>query len=324
MFTVQEMIDETTRYKNSYDSVVLADFTYSEAGGQLLTDKHNDYSYDVGTATDGFDNLSKHLGVPSKLAMKLPPKMREDLINHFLEQESNKEVNITLNNNIMLGIHNSNKPLIMQNKVAEMISTVFKPTDSVSKFSLVNGFQAFIHTPELYVDARPGDRTQGGVYVSSLFGEVPTVSVYMERLVCSNGMVALSEYDKVRVTGQSNSEIIENMKLLTNLALDSTIPDYLNNWKKMTTIKSTNPEQLIHRLAKENGINSKLESSIMEAASSLTNDSYYDIVNLITNFQHADGIEGSNQLEKLQVLGGNAIRDLGGHRCNNCQHSLEI
>jgi hypothetical protein len=250
--------------------------------------------------------------------------MREDLINHFLDQESNKEVNITLNGNILLGVHNANKPLIMQNKIAEMIAEMFKPTDSVSKFTLVDGFEAYIHTPDLYIDARPEDRTQGGVYVSSLFGDAPTVSVYMERLVCTNGMVALSEYDKVRVTGQSNSEIIEGMKDLISLAVDRTIPDYLANWKKMTTIKSANAEQLIHRLAKENGINAKLESAIIEASSSLTNDTYYDIVNLITGFQHADGVEGSNQLEKLQVLGGNAIRDLGGHRCNNCQHSLEI
>lgn len=318
------MVDEVNKYKNSYETVILADFTYSEAGGQHLTDKHNGFSYDVGTSEDGYDSLLKHLSVPSKLADKLTPKMREDLFNYFLDQESNKEVNITLNKDILLGIHAANKPLIMQSKVAEMLTTVFKPTDNVSKFSLVNGFEAYIHTPEIFIDARPEDRTQGGVYVSALFGEAPTVSVYLERLVCSNGMVALSEYDKVRVTGQSNSEILEGMKALTNLALDSTIPDYLKNWKKMTTITSSNPEQLIHRLSKENGINAKLESAIIEAAASLPNDSYYDIVNLITSFQHAEGVEKSNQLEKLQVLGGNAIRDLGGHRCNNCQHSLEI
>jgi len=45
------------------------------------------------------------------------------------------------------------------------------------------------------------------------------------------------------------------------------------------------------------------------------------VINLITSLQHEEGV-GGTQLFRLQALGGNAIRDMGGHRCNNCQHNL--
>ena len=91
----------------------------------------------------------------------------------------------------------------------------------------------------------------------------------------------------------------------------------------MTDVRSTNPEQLIHRLSKENDLSPKIETRIIEAAASLDDSSYYDVINLITSFQHAEGVD-PKQVNKLQVLGGNAVRDMGGHRCVNCQHNLDI
>jgi hypothetical protein len=74
-------------------------------------------------------------------------------------------------------------------------------------------------------------------------------------------------------------------------------------------------------LTREAGINEKIESVIIDRANSLESNTYYDVVNLITSMQHETGISGT-QLFRIQNLGGNAVRDLGGHRCNNCQHSL--
>jgi len=103
--------------------------------------------------------------------------------------------------------------------------------------------------------------------------------------------------------------------------LNEDVPAYLENWQRLQDIKSANPEQLIHRLTREAGVSEKIESAIIERAAGLESNSYYDVINLITSLQHEEGV-GGTQLFRLQALGGNAIRDMGGHRCNNCQHNL--
>lgn len=320
MLTVKEMLEEVNKVKIAVDTMPLSEFTYAESTTKQLVHSSG-LVYDMGIGNIGYDSLIKRLGVNNKLSDKITPKLRQDLFNHLLSTAN--EANITSTEGMLLGIYDAKKPLLSQNDVANSILEVFDENDSVTRFEVLEGFQAYIHSPGLFVDARKDDRTQGGVFVSAMYGEAPTVSVYLERLVCSNGMVGLAEYDKVRVTGQSNGEIIRNIVDLMQASVSQVIPGYLENWQRMTTIKSGNPEQLIHRLAKENGLNPKLESHIMEAVASLESDTYYDIVNLMTSFQHAEGVPGTNQFDKLLVLGGNAVQSLGGHRCNNCQHSLE-
>jgi hypothetical protein len=320
MLTVKEMLEDINKMKVRVDPLPLNEFTYVETTTKQLNHVSG-ITYEMGNGNIGYDNLLKRLGVNNKLSDKLTPQLRQSLLNHLLSGMG--EANITSTEGMLLGVYDAKKPILSQNDVANSILEVFNENDVVTRYNNLEGFQAYVHSPELFVDARKEDRTQGGVYISAMYGEVPTVSVYLERLICSNGMVSLAEYDKVRITGQSNGEIIMGIVDRMKAAVDQVIPNYLNNWSEMTRISSGNPEQLIHRLAKENGINPKLESRIIEEVPSIEADTYYDIVNLMTSFQHAEGVPGTNQFDRLLVLGGNAVQNMGGHRCNNCQHSLE-
>jgi len=290
------------------------------SGGAFVVDRTTGSSYSL-PEEGGLEAFCKYLGVPAKFILKLPEAMQGNIVNHFIAQNAASLGVISHVSGETQGVYKPSSLIMPPKKIAAMVSDIFKDTDIVAKFDYAEGLAVNIYTPEMYVDARTDDRTNGGIRFEAFHGNNPRVSAYMERLVCTNGMVATSDLDSIAVKGYSLDEIINNMESAARLLLTSTVPNYLENWKKLTTIRSTNPEQLIHRLVKENEISTKIESRIIEAASSLENDSYYDVVNLITSFQHESSID-EKQFGKLQVLGGNAVRDLGGHRCNGCAHLL--
>ena len=270
-----------------------------------------------------FANFTTFIGAPGKFLMKLHPEMRKSVVDYMIQKSHEVEGTITLQENELLNIFKSDQLLLPPNKVVETVSSLFSDDDVISQLDFRTGLVMNIRTGGLETAIKAGDITQGGIRFDTTHGKSPEVSAYMERLVCTNGMVATSDLDKIPVRGYTLSEVLNSMQHIADHYLNTTVPRFLDNWKKLTDVRSTNPEQLIHRLAKENDLSPKIESRIIEAAASLEDDSYYGVINLITSFQHAEGVD-PKQVNKLQVLGGNAVRDMGGHRCVNCQHNLDI
>ena len=333
--TIKEMKEFVDAQTPSYSTVQLGDLefipvaspamtlpgSHVRVGGPTVVDKNTGENYTL-NEDGGLDSFCKYLGVPAKFLTKLPMVMQTDIVNHFINKNRDTLGVFSHISQEVQAVYKPTAVIIPPKNIAEMVNRIFEDTDIVGKLEYQEGLALNIYTPQLYVDARTDDRTSGGIRFSAFHGTNPRVSAYMERLVCTNGMVATSDFDTIAVKGYSLEEIVNNMEVAARILLKTTVPEYLENWKKMTTIRSTNPEQLIHRLVKENDISPKLESRIIEAAASLANDAYYDVVNLVTSFQHIDGVD-EKQFNKLQVLGGNAVRDLGGHRCTNCQHNLD-
>lgn len=322
MLTVKQLNDDIGKLTPSLDSVVVGDFQFNTAGptGDCLVNKNTGEIF--GFTEDSFKNFSKYLGIPPYFAEKLPPSILGQVVDHFIEVNREKPATMSHFGEEFHNLFDSKSLLLPPNEVMSRVVKIFNPEDVVSHLDFINGLVINVRTINVEKDILPGDITQGGIRFNATYGAKPQVSAYMERLVCSNGMVATNELDVVPLRGFTLNEVLANVEHMAEHYLKSLLPNYLENWKKMTTITSTNPEQLIHRLARENDLSTKLESHIIDAASSLSGSSYYDVVNLITSFQHADGVD-ANQSEKLRQLGGNAVRDLGGHRCTSCQHNLD-
>lgn len=326
MLTVKELQEQIVRISPTYSPKILGSLEYiplvdGETGRDGLVDRVSGeyYAFD----DEVFSNFAKFIQVPAKFAEKLPMSLRGQVIGHFIEQRKDEEVVMTHFGNQFQNMYENRKVLLPSEQIMDMVGRLFKPTDVISKVDFKDGLILNIRTEELSKAVKVGDVTQGGIRFNALHGATPQVSPYMERLVCTNGMVATSDLDSIPVRGFTLNEILTSMERMADHYLTSTIPDYLENWRKLTEIRSVNPEQLIHRLSRENDLSTKIESRIIEAAASLEDSSYYDVINLITSFQHAEGVD-ETQFCKLQCLGGNAVRDLGGHRCINCQHNLEL
>ena len=276
---------------------------------------------ELGFSEDSFGNFLKYLTIPAKFLYKLPSPLQTEVVNHMLGKWEDSPAIISTYGDEFWNLYNDKTMMISNKRMAEVVTDVFDGDAKISKASFLEGMVLNIQTSEVSTAVKPGDITNGGIRLYAPLGKNPYVSAYMERLVCSNGMVATNEWDALSIRGRTVDEVIKEMEYLARKVLTTDIPAYLDNWKQMQEIKSSNPEQLIHRLVREAGVNEKIESVIIDRANALESNSYYDVVNLITSLQHEEGVSES-QLFRLQALGGNAVRDLGGHRCNNCQHSL--
>ena len=328
MLTVKELVDNAGKLTPSFTPVVLGDLQYeptvsvtgrTSTSEGLIRKSTGEIFY---FGEKGFDNFAKHLGMPAYFMDKLPPTLRTQIVDHFLDVNKERESNIAHFDSEIHNLFKTNVLLVPPRDLIERISRIFKPEDVVSRLDFMDGLVVNVRTTEVQNASKPGDITQGGIRFNAFYGNKPQVSAYMERLVCSNGMVATNDLDTIPVRGFTNNEVLANIEHMASHYLNTLLPRYLDNWQRMTTITSTNPEQLVHRLAREADLSPKLESRIIDAVSSLEDNTYYDVVNLITSFQNAEDIETA-QFEKLQKLGGSAIRDLGGHRCTSCQHNLD-
>ena len=325
MLTVKELQEQIDKVSPTYTTTTLGSYKYiplvdGETGRDGLVNEVSGeyYAFD----DQVYANFTKYLGVPAKFTEKLPVSLRSQVIDHFMAEKADDQVTMTHFGNQFQNMYEERTLLLPPQKVMEVVGKLFKPDDVISSLDFKDGLIVNVRTGQYEGAAKVGDITQGGIRFNALHGAKPQISPYMERLVCSNGMVATSDLDQIPVRGFTLDEILTSMEKMAGAYLSSTIPAFLENWKKLTEIHSSNPEQLIHRLAREADLSTKIESRIIEAAASLEDDSYYDVINLITSFQHEEGVDG-NQLFKIQQLGGNAVRDLGGHRCTNCQHNLE-
>lgn len=327
MLTIKELKDSIDKLTPKYVPVTIGEFEYIPAlgieihGDGLLSKSTGEL---FGFADDAaFGNFTTFIGAPGKFLMKLHPEMRKSVVDYMIQKSHELEGTITLQDNELLNIFKADQLLLPPDKVVGTVSSLFKDDDVVSQLDFRTGLVMNIRTSNVETAVKAGDITQGGIRFDTTHGKSPEVSAYMERLVCTNGMVATSDLDKIPVRGYTLAEVLNSMQHIADHYLNTSVPHFLENWKKLTDVRSTNPEQLIHRLSKENDLSPKIETRIIEAASSLEDSTYYDVINLITSFQHAEGVD-QKQVNKLQILGGNAVRDMGGHRCVNCQHNLDI
>ena len=327
MLTVKELRDSIDRITPKYVPGTVGDFEYipsvsGETSGDALMRKSTGEIFGFSDEL-AFGNFATFIGAPGKFLMKLHPEMRKSVIDYMIQKSHEVECTVTLQSSELLNVFKADQMLLPPDKVLERVSPLFNDEDVVSYLDFRTGLVMNIRTSNVSTAVKPGDITEGGIRFDTTHGKSPEVSAYMERLVCTNGMVATSDLDKVPVRGYTLEEVLHSMQNIADHYLNTAVPNFLENWKKLTDVRSTNPEQLIHRLSKENDLSPKIETRIIEAAASLDDSSYYDVINLITSFQHAEGVD-PKQVNKLQVLGGNAVRDMGGHRCVNCQHNLDI
>jgi hypothetical protein len=326
MLTIKELKSSIDSITPNYVPVTVGDFEYisslggGTAGDGLLRKSTGEL---LGFADEiSFSNFATFIGAPSKFLLKLNSTMRKNVIDYMIQESSGVEATVTVQDSSLLNIFKSNQLLLPPNKVFERVLTLFGDEDVISKLDFRTGLVMNVRTSDVSVAVSPGDITEGGIRFNATHGISPEVSTYMERLVCTNGMVVTSEIDKVPVRGYTLTEVLDSMEKIATHYLNNEVPNFLDNWGKLKEINSKNPEQLIHRLSRENSLSPKVETRIIEAAASLTDSTYYDVVNLITSFQHAEGVD-SKEADKLQVLGGNAVRDMGGHRCTGCAHLLD-
>jgi len=313
---VKELVSVVEKVSPDYHTTSLNQLEYR---GDRVVDRANGQEYNF--TDSSLNNFVNYLTIPAKFFERLNTDLREQTVNYMLQRYADEPVLLSNYGHELGNLYSANTSVIPNRAIAEVATKIFGGEDSISDLRLDEGIRLSIPTMETQVAVKPGDVTNGGLRFHYSIGKTPYVSAYMERLVCSNGMITERETDQLQIRGRTLTEITAEMEHLARKILVEDVPSYLNNWDALSRIESSNPEQLIHRLVREHGIGSRLESAIIERASALEDNSYYSVINLITSLQHESGLD-YNAVTRLRTLGGAAVRDMGGHRCNNCQHNL--
>jgi hypothetical protein len=271
----------------------------------------------------GTKSLSMFLGIPKAFLPKLNGPLQRDVVNYFLEQSPSTEALISYSkDNLFTNAYAVNSALIRNELIVNAIEKTFDGESRVRSLDFNNGMQVSIVTDELNTEPRVNDVTHGGLRIVSKIGEAPTISTYLERLVCSNGMVVPSINSTLSLRGRTVDEIITEMEYLAQTVLASEVDDALNNWAHTAEIGVEDPAMLIHRFCREHGLGSRMESKLLERIDELEGNTYYDIINLLTSMQHEIGVSEAMR-NALQLAGGLILNNAGGHRCNTCQSPLD-
>lgn len=284
--------------------------------------KINGTDLDLMLGEKGLKKFSSFLGIPKAFLPKLNADLQVDVVNYFLEQNSTTEALISYGSDAMFkAAYPGNTPIIRDELIVSAIEKTFNADDKIRALDMEHGLKVSIITDELNTEPRVNDITNGGLRIESVIGEAPKVSTYLERLVCSNGMVVPSINSVLSLRGRTVDEIISEMEYLANTVLANEVDEALNSWAHMTEVDVENPTQLIHRFCREYNLGARMETKLLDRIDELEGNTYYDIINLITSMQHEEGVSQAMR-NALQLTGGLLVTSGAGHRCNTCQSPL--
>lgn len=182
-----------------------------------------------------------------------------------------------------------------------------------------------VSTPNINVEARVGDITEGGArftgYLSPLDSS-PTVQTRLHRLWCSNGSTNTEEGSLIRVRGRSVDEVLESWAQEAERVFTEYAPQRLHQFASLVESPVANPEQYVTRRLREAGLIRFIPEAIKQVAA-LTPEQHnlYDIQNLLTALQHSNGITG-RQNDAIQALGGTIIEEDSHDLCGSCARPL--
>ena len=316
--TVAELVDA------EISSVIV-----SELGDLVLGEESMEVAGTMIPVTDdSMGHLTKHLGIPATYIKKLPQDLRDANLQYWIGRDSNSPIawEIEAPNNTLVGVYKADHPILLRSEVVKMAANVMAPTDIVRGISIQNGVTVLdVSTPTLAIEPRVGDFTEGGVRFKVPIAPQdstakPSVSSYMVRLDCLNGMTHQEEWGRIRIKGLTVTEVIEEMEIAAQALLSDLVPTRLEQFAGLTEEEPDNPEQYIHRLSREYGLPEKMETSMINRVPELEHRTAYDLVNLMSGFQH----EVSDSLRnKLQNMAGSVAVHAGERRCQTCFSLLE-
>ena len=253
--------------------------------------------------------------------------VRRTVLQHLVDNHAADKVVFEHDSGRLLATYESGPRIIPRNRYVDVVTAVMPHDAEIRRFEYGRGkvlIDAY-HT-EKSVEPRVGDVTLGGMrfvgYVSPREFS-PSTSIFMERLVCTNGMTRQEEASLIRVRGNSVDEVIESMEQNARLLFDEVLPQRMHQWAETVNVTVDNAEQFVHRIARQTGLGSRMESRIIERIAGLPEDerSLYDITNVITAMQHGEGVS-QRQRDLLQEVGGNIVVD-EGHRCASCAQPID-
>jgi hypothetical protein len=282
-------------------------------------------------------HLARYLGLNKSDLKKFPDDLKHTVLSRFLDMGRDKSVVLEAARDDITSIHKPGLMLIPISAVAEIITRMFSPTDEVANLyrdekklhvDIKTSHHIEVDNPDR-IEGRPevGDITHGGVrmlvYRDPAEPVAPTVTTYLHRLFCSNGMAEDYGANAIHLRGKNVPEVLEEMEQAAQKVmaeLDQKLASYAAlNERPLPEDRTL----FVHQLANEWNLGARITHKIVLAVAVLPdNATLYDVQNAFTAAANANiSYHTSNQ---LQQLGGALAFDTDRvtHRCNQCLRLL--
>lgn len=275
--------------------------------------------------------LTKYLKVPIAYYNKLTPDFRAQVLRY--EFQRHKEAGTTLEtiNGDIVAVHQVDQVVLPLKQVAKVVEKVFKPEDTIRRIITDGRFHLDVTSPDHKLEfpskanKEVGDITEAGCrFISHPFKmESPSVSTYVERLVCKNGQCTPETIGRISLKGKNVDEVIAGMEEAANLVLGQ-LDDYMARLSdtRFLTVPGS-PQAFAAQLAKEAGVTRQVLDAVLAIVNQLKAPvTVWDVQDAFTEV--ANKTEKYAVMVKLQTLGGalsfNAMDMID--RCGTCERLL--
>lgn len=284
--------------------------------------------------------VCKFLKVPHAYYDKVTPDFRAQLLGY--EFARHKEIDVALEtlNGDLVAAHQPTSVMLPLTRVAEVISNVFEPEDTMRRV-IVNDtrfhvdvttskHQLLVPGPENLVQngVAVGDITEAGVrFLAYPFRTDaharPSASVYAERLVCMNGQTTDERLGRIDLKGRNVDEVIAEMEIAAELLLGQ-LDGYLEKLDSTRTLFAPgSPQAFAQQLAREAKLSREVLDKVLDIINQLPGPvSIWDVNQAFTTV--ANDALSYNLMTKLQNLGGSLAFDAERmiERCTQCERLL--
>lgn len=279
------------------------------------------------------NSLANYLKINRTYLAQCPADLKATNFRYWLDYRDNASVTIESVNGNITGFFRPDAMLLPIMDVAQIVSRVFSPDDEVKdlrrddeRFHLdVVSNRHFVDVPNPdRIPGRPevGDITAGGIRILATPNKAvaPSVTAYLHRLVCRNGMTQPQSEGTIRLKGKTVPEILVEMEEAARQVLGG-LDEKLTSYAQMAQRPIPgNASAFAYQIAREHNIGPRVLNRVMERANLLPdNASLYDIAQIFTEIAN-QGVK-YRTMTQLQVLGGEMAfhTDHVLHRCNSCE-----
>jgi hypothetical protein len=273
--------------------------------------------------------LAKYLKVPGGYLRKVTPDFRAEILNYEFTRHQDVTTSVESMAGNLVSVHQPTQTMLPLSRVGEVITKVMTPEDTIRRvltddqrfhLDVTTASQvATFPTPE-----GVGDITEGGIRVLAYPFQTrkPSVAAYLERLICTNGMVQEERFGAITLKGRTVDEVILEMEDAANQVLGS-LDEHLKNYADTRHMAPPgSPQAFAAQLAREANVSRRVLDAILDRINQLPEPvSIWDVNQAFTTV--ANELSYANMV-RLQTVGGNLAINAEemARRCGTCERRL--
>lgn len=328
---VSELIESLGSRQEERINTTLSNIEISDDAGTLSIDGQQFFLDELAE-----NSLANYLKINRTYLAQCPSDLKATNFRYWLNYRENASVTIESVENSITGFYRPDAMLIPVASVAEIVGRVFSPDDQVKDLRRDNerfhiDVVSSLHSVDVpnpdRIPGRPevGDITNGGVRILAFPNSpvAPSVTAYLNRLVCSNGMTEPQQEGTIRLKGKTVPEVLVEMEEAARQVLGG-LDEKLTSYARMAQRAIPgNASSFVYQIAREHNIGPRVLNRLMERANLLPeNATLYDVQQIFTEVANS-GVKYRTMVA-LQNLGGELAfhTERVLHRCGQCERLL--